>query len=520
MAQQRQNITIAAPAFRGLNTQDSPLTLDESFASIANNCIIDQYGRIGSRKGFTAITTDTTPLGSDVTKNFISTIKEYFDPDGTTEIISAGNDKIFKGTSTLTDITPAAYTISANNWKMVNFNDHLYLFQRGHEPLIYSDHSGLEKMSDHLHSTGTPPQGNEILAAYGRLWVADFTADKHTLYWSDLLNGSGWSGGSTGSIDISKVWPNGADDIVALSAHNDYLIIFGKNSIVVYGGASDPSTMALVDTVANIGCVDRDSVQATGTDVFFMSNSGVRGFGRTIQEKSMPMRDISKNVRNDLLALNVNQVNSPLRSIYSPEEAFYLLSFSDSNSVYCFDMRTALEDGSHRVTLWTNASIKAFERLRNGTLYLGNTNGISTYSGYKDYDSKYIMSYFTNPLSFGDASKFKMLKEIILTVLGGQSERVNVSWGYDYTQAYTTEALILNAGSILGYFSENEFENDIVARPNSKYAEYAASIIIDKPFIKTTGSGGVVTIGIDAEINNAALSVQEVSIQATIGRTI
>ena len=278
--------------------------------------------------------------------------------------------------------------------------------------------------------------------------------------------------------------------------------------------------MSLVDTVANIGCVDRNSVQATGTDVFFLSNSGVRSFGRTVQEKSMPMRDISKNVRNDLLALNANQVNNPLRSIYSPEEAFYLLSFSDSNSVYCFDMRTALEDGSHRVTLWTGVSLKAFERLRNGTLYLGNTNGISTYSGFNDYGNTFLMSYFTNPLTFGDASKFKMLKEIILTVLGGQSERLNINWGYDYTQSYTILPITIDAGSILGYFAENEFESDIVARPDSKYAEYSASIIVDKPFIKTTGSGGVVTIGIDAEIKSAALSIQEVNIQATIGRII
>jgi hypothetical protein len=43
---------------------------------------------------------------------------------------------------------------------------------------------------------------------------------------------------------------------------------------------------------------------------------------------------------------------------------------------------------------------------------------------------------------------------------------------------------------------------------------------VDKPFTKTTGSGGVVTIGIDAEINTAALSIQEVIIQALIGRMI
>ena len=35
MAQQRQNIYIGAPGFRGLNTQDAPVGQDASFASIA-----------------------------------------------------------------------------------------------------------------------------------------------------------------------------------------------------------------------------------------------------------------------------------------------------------------------------------------------------------------------------------------------------------------------------------------------------------------------------------------------------
>jgi hypothetical protein len=64
MPQQLQNLSIAAPAFKGLNTQDSPLMSDPSFAAVADNCVIDQYGRIGARKGFDVITTDNTPLGS------------------------------------------------------------------------------------------------------------------------------------------------------------------------------------------------------------------------------------------------------------------------------------------------------------------------------------------------------------------------------------------------------------------------------------------------------------------------
>ena len=44
--------TIAAPGFKGVNTQDSSITLEDGFATVANNCIIDRFGRIGARKGW------------------------------------------------------------------------------------------------------------------------------------------------------------------------------------------------------------------------------------------------------------------------------------------------------------------------------------------------------------------------------------------------------------------------------------------------------------------------------------
>ena len=50
MAQPLQTITISAPGFFGINTQDSPIGLNPAFASIADNCVIDQYGRIGARR--------------------------------------------------------------------------------------------------------------------------------------------------------------------------------------------------------------------------------------------------------------------------------------------------------------------------------------------------------------------------------------------------------------------------------------------------------------------------------------
>ena len=66
MAQNREHIYIAAPGFKGLNTQDSPVDQDATFASIAENVVIDKFGRIGARKGLDKLTTSATPLGSSI----------------------------------------------------------------------------------------------------------------------------------------------------------------------------------------------------------------------------------------------------------------------------------------------------------------------------------------------------------------------------------------------------------------------------------------------------------------------
>ena len=60
-----QTASVSAPGFLGLNSQESSVQLSSGFALKAQNCIIDKYGRIGSRRGWTPVnTTVNTDLGS------------------------------------------------------------------------------------------------------------------------------------------------------------------------------------------------------------------------------------------------------------------------------------------------------------------------------------------------------------------------------------------------------------------------------------------------------------------------
>jgi hypothetical protein len=452
MAQELKSINLVAPAFKGINTEDSPLAQDPSFAETADNAVIDKRGRIAARKGITVLTTDKTELG---TANIVA-MKEFRDDLGNTKVFSVGNNKILSGTTTLVDETPGSYTITSDQWKMVNFNDKVYFFQRGYEPLVYDNAGGaVIKLSTVAGAAGVTSAmyGNEVLAAYGRLWTADFSTDKSKVYWSDLLIGHDWTGGTSGAIDISKVWPDGHDEIVALAAHNNMLIIFGKRSIVVYSGADAPATMTLADTVSGVGCVGRDTVQYTGTDVLFLSQSGLRSFGRTLQEKTMPITSLSGTITKDIIRL-INEFGETFSSVYHPEENFYLITFVSQEIIFCFDVRGTLENGSYRATRWPGTDFTCFTRKDNGDLLIGSKWGIGQYSGYYDYgynkdgelgSISYRFKYLSPELTFGETSKLKFIRKIRPTIVGGSETTVYLTWAYDFGTVLTSVPLVLSS---------------------------------------------------------------------------
>ena len=533
MAQQLQNITVQAPGFAGINSQDSPLALDQSFASIASNCVIDQYGRVGARKGYATITTNSTPVDNS---RGIEKVHEYVKRDGTKVVFSAGNNQIFTGTTTLTPVTlPTDYTITANDWKIVTFNDDVFFFQRNHAALHYdsSAQSGNPALILSEDSNHSAPEAHEGIGAYGRLWAADVSGNKHTVYWSDFLIGNKWHGGSSGSLNLTNVFPTGDDEVVSLSAHNGFLVIFCKRSIIIYEGAELPSAetpvFKLNDTVEGVGCIARDSIQHTGTDILFLSEDGVRSFSRTVQEKSMPMRDLSKNVRTDLTSL-IGQQTNPIQSVYSADEAFYLLIFPDSNTVYCFDTRSSLPDGSLRVTTWSGMGIRTASVLQDKSIYLGNSDGIAEYKGYLDGSSTYIMMYYSNPLNFGNSTNLKFLKKFKLTVIGNSSSNTTLVWGYDYTNSYNKKVFTPSGtNSSIAEFNIAKFgrkedidvdNNGVPDEPNYEVFEFTEGTDIQRPNINTSGSGSVVTIGIESTVNGAPYSIQQIDVHALLGRLI
>lgn len=500
-AQQQQNITIAAPGFKGVNTELSPLSLPPEWAKVADNCVIDKFGRVGSRNGYTVFSTSNSPLSS----NPVTAIKRYYDPTAAAyKTFTTGNNKIMEGVG-FTDVTPVAATVTADDWQITQLGDDLYFIQDGHDMCMWdSSAASCLRVTDHGSAASVPSGPSCGVGAFGKLWVGSGSM----LYWSDTLIGPAFSGGASGSINLQTVWPSGYDEIVSISEFNNFLVIFGSKSIIIYDGAASPATMAVSDTVDGIGCAARDSVVSIGSDLLFLDANGVRSLGRTIQEKSSPIGDISSNVHTDVItALRANE--GLIRAEYSGNHGFYLLSFPTTLQVFCFDLRTGrLEDGSARTTVWTGVPWTAFDDYEN-VLYVGNYDGWGVYEGYVDGTDTYRMRYYSHPQTFGSSATLKFPKQLDYIIVGGNGQQVSLLWGYGYSPTYKSKSFTLDAGAIYEY---GVAEYGI--------AEYAISAETGTPHVNTTGSGKMISVGFECTINGTAVSLQEINLQTLIGRIV
>jgi hypothetical protein len=607
-----QPVSITSPGFFGLNSQEAGVGMNPSFALLTSNSIVDKSGRIAARKGWAYTTT------SGGTSSSPKMMFEFDNFDGTNTIISAGNNKIFTGETTMTqanvrnttNTANETVTITADNWQFLqaqyqsglNRSPHGYMVQKSHPVLVYhklpltgtgaevtvtaasggsghiqsvsitaagsgyavnddctvtggtgtnatfrvltvngtggvtsvsitedgddytaSDVLTLVDTDFHSHEgslgfqrladVGNVPTGYSVstfqpncgLAAFGRLWLANIGENKLTVYYSVLLDSSDFTGAGSGAINLEQVIP-GNDEIVSLTEHNNSLIIFCKNNIVVYNNADDIGNIALGDTVIGIGCIARDSVQNIGTDLIFLSFSGLRTLGRTIQEKSAPLRDLSKNIRDNFLAVINGENLDNVKSVYYEPDAFYLLR--TSAFVYCFDVRAFLEDGASRVTTWDTINPLSMLATKNRRLLLGKPDGIANYTNYTDNSSSYTFTYYTPYLDFGDPSLTKFPKKMIVTVLGS-NVTFDVKWAFDYTSDFSVLQDTSSSANVAEY-GVGEYN----------IAEYSSSIAIEQLQQQLNGNGNIIQIGIEALINGNAFSVQKIDIYSVIGRII
>jgi hypothetical protein len=269
--------------------------------------------------------------------------------------------------------------------------------------------------------------------------------------------------------------------------------------------------MTLSDVVTGIGCIARDSVANTGTDIIFLSSTGVRSLMRTIQEKSAPMRDLSKNVRNDLISAVASEVKSTIKGVYSPLDGFYLLTMPVLKTVYCFDLKATLQDGAARVTTWDSIQPKSFCRKSDGTLLIGKSGYLGQYNTYLDDTASYRFQYFTNHTDLGQPSVTSVLKKLSVVVIGGANQYVAMKWGYDFSGNYYAQTVKIPAQGV-AYFGISEY--------NVSTSTFSNGTALQTLIAYPTGAGKVIQTGYEADVQGTPLSIQKIEIQAKNGKIV
>jgi len=558
MAQQQVNVSIDSVGFNGLNTEDSPITQDYSFAAVADNAVIDQYGRIGARKAFDNDTTNFPTLATipGATTHVLELdVIENGNINGSPSIICTGRNVgydaggvyvdqdyyIFKRDGgTLTSISyPAMSDDSAlQTCQIVPTDDRYYILAEGNEVMIWdgtaitliSAEAGYYGIQNIPAGAQVPPEFNTGLAAYGRIWGVGHNSEQNVIYYSDLLVGAsnytvdGLDPLSTaGKINVLESWPNGRDEIIGLAAHNNRLIVFGRQNILVYnsgyGDPADPASgFTLEDTISNVGCVSRDAIVNIGSDVIFVDDSGVRSLGRTIQERSSPMGNLTNKVRGDITRLIAQTIdNASIKIVYDASQSFVIALFTEQELAYCLDMKSYLTGGLAKITRWTDCYYRDMAFVEGATvpvlLFTGkNDLGIIKYNGYSGATGDdYIFKYYSNQLNFGEPTKTKFIKQIDYTIISSLlTGDAFAKWGYNTVSTFKSKHLTLLANPA-SYWGEAEYNVGL-------YGE--SDLFIKRYRVNTSGSGESVKIGLEVTINGNGVSLQEIDVQTLIGRII
>lgn len=416
MTRQLLPVDAVTPGSRGLNLQQKGTILSPEWAINAKNCVLDDARRLAARQGYSITTTTDITSTPDVESLF-----EYLSGDGTVEPIVAWNGGIGNSLADPegNDIS-GSVTDTDGRWFFQNFNNKVIGFQDGQKPIVYSG-STFATISE---SSGTAPTSfNGIgLCAYGRVWGLD--SDGQTIKYSALLDEADWGGAGAGSIDMSNVWTEGMDVVTAIAAFNGRFIVFGNNHIIVWEDGTgsqlgiNPTNLVVVDVITGTGCKSHWTVQSIGeTDMVFLSRNGLQSLSRVIQEKSNPVQNVSKYVRDDFL--DEIELEDPLnlRTTYSPEEGFYLITIPSQKITFVFDVRNRFRDEEGDLvfpcTFW-DLFPTAWLTRQDGTILLGGPGQVWTYGASGDDDGLIRYEYSSPWLDLGEdlGNRLKMLKRI------------------------------------------------------------------------------------------------------------
>lgn len=514
-SRQLQPIDLVAPGFRGLNLTQSAAILSPAFATEALNAILDAEGKLQARQGFAALT--TTPIAGTP---IIRTLFEYVNSAGVVQVIVGWNGGLSNNT-----LNPGGNDISGvvtdanGTWQFVNFNGKVIGFQPGLKPIVWT---GIGNFATVVETDGIAPDGGVGLAAFGRIWSVD--GDLQTIQYSGLLDETKWATGGAGSLDMRTVWTHGTDIVMALVAFNGQLLVFGRRHIVFFGDSLgsklgiDPVNLFVTDVIAGVGTISKFSIQPVGeTDILFASSEGAQSLARLVIQKSNPVANLSKYVRDELIAHLAAETAETLRSTYNPLLGVYTISLPSVGTTWVFDEKRRWTDQEGDevavVTRWNKAPTALFSRLNHNLIASIGFGKVHLYSGSSDDGASYRFIYKSPWLDLGEevANRLKILKRLGAVVVVSAATVLIFKWSIDFNDI--EQSLVVNlagaGGGSLSEWGTGEFAIAEFSGGGTKLH------IIKIPARNATGQ--YYRLGFEADVTGD-LSMQQAEMFVKIGR--
>lgn len=477
-------ISLTGLGSSGLNTQAQESTLGPEWLTETDNIVFDLQGRIASRKGIQQV--------SKTVANPVKSLAEYIKTDRSKEYFASSGSAIYKidtsttpNTLTAQSFQSSPQTISNSNWQWVNFNDELWGVQSGHKPINYDGTNwyDVEDLGAYAANSGvTTFNPSCALGEFGRMWYGGITESPGVLYYSDNLIGEKLNGGASGSVDLKTVW--GTDEIVALAALMNKIIIFGKENIVIYEGASNPASMVLDEVIKGTGLAGRNNLVYIATDIIFLSYEGLMSLGRlTATDGKAPIQDLSITIRTSIAQLLSGTDVDDIDLTYFREAGIAVLFVPNEKLCYIFDF--TIKSTMPKITKWTftTAPLCGLSTI-DGIFYIGTSTGVSKYINYQDSvitdttssngtegacntaggtwhggacwletKSNYSYTFSTSWLTLDNPVISKIIKSGVFTITGGRgaASTITLFKDFDTTTPYAKTFNLAAAGSVFLY---------------------------------------------------------------------
>lgn len=494
----------------GMNTQASPIDLPTQFSVLGVNCYADEAGRPTARAAAQLYSTANVDLGS----NPIVRAFRHNHANASSTLLLAGGGSLYYSTDdgeTLTTISAGPF--GTDEWQFASLNGKAFAIKASTTGLYFTE---AVWTASNLTTPGSV-QFKAIHSAYGRLWAVTNT----TLYWSDLLDGTNFSTGASGSLDLQRIHTQFRDVAVAVTSFAGQIVVLCRNSTYVLGLGADKNpnnTIApiyLRDFVPNIGCVARDTVVSTGDDVVFVSDDGVRSLLRSLQESQGPAPLTDRSAANkDYTIANLVRANTSdeLVASWNPERGWYFVFSPATEEVWLFDFGQKIPQvDAPRMFIWRMGTAR--------TLYCGvwtaaEQMAFGGAAGMFDMESfdtgqSYTMTLTTGWLSLGGPERMDQFKKVMLNLTGGSGQTASLRWAVDFNpNSLRTITFNLDSDQTVYEFNVAEFEA----------AEFSSGQATVELYLNIGGNGKVIQLTLEIPIEGNSITLNNSLMQFKQGR--